>query len=251
MKITIDTNLAKLFVEDGDKRNETPLFSPEAFAEISRQWMRIGWSLDYYHRFHWMGVPVLQLPEDLVRLQEAFYRIRPDFVVETGIFGGGSLLFAASLFGAMGHGHVIGVEKDLRDDARETLSTHPLARRITAIEGDSIAPETLQAVRALTGSGTVMVVLDSNHSAGHVAKELEAYAPLVTPGSCLVVEDAVMKDLADVPGGDPSWDNPGTAIEDFAKRHPEFQREEASTPYNRSVIRDSATYWPGGWLWRK
>jgi cephalosporin hydroxylase len=98
-----------------------------------------------------------------------------------------------------------------------------------------------------------MVILDSNHSAEHVAKELEAYAPLVTPGACLIVEDAVMKDLADVPGGDPSWswDNPGTAIEDFVKRHPEFRREEASTPYNRSVIRDSATYWPGGWLWRK
>lgn len=151
MKITIDASLSRLFIDDGAGSKDFPLFSPEAFAEISRQWMRIGWSLDYYHRFQWMGVPVLQLPEDLVRLQEVFYRVRPDFVVETGIFCGGSLLFAASLFEAMGHGHVIGVEKDLRDDARETLSTHPLARRITAIEGDSAALETLQAVRALTG----------------------------------------------------------------------------------------------------
>lgn len=215
--------------------------------------MRVGWSLNYYHRFQWMGVPILQLPEDLIRLQEVFYRVRPDFVIETGIFCGGSLLFAASIFEAMGHGHVIGVEKELREDARNTLSSHPLARRITAIEGDSAAAQTVQKVRGVAAGGTIMVILDSNHSAGHVAKELEAYAPFVTPGSCMVVEDAVMKDLSDVPGGDPSWlwDNPGTAVEDFIKRHPEFRREEAAMPYNGSAIRETATYWPGGRLWKQ
>jgi hypothetical protein len=84
MKITIDASLSRLFIDDGAGGKEFPLFGPEAFAEISRQWMRIGWSLDYYHRFQWMGVPVLQLPEDLFRLQEVFYRVRPDYVVETG-----------------------------------------------------------------------------------------------------------------------------------------------------------------------
>ncbi|HEX4809706.1 MAG TPA: CmcI family methyltransferase [Bryobacteraceae bacterium] len=255
MKIIIDTSKASVLIENDAERRELPLFSPEAFSAIERQWMRVGWALDYYHRFLWMGIPILQLPEDLIRLQEAFYLVRPDFVVETGVFCGGSLLFAASICEALRKGRVIGVEKELRDDARQTMATHPLASRISIIEGDSAAPETLQAVRALLGEGdkSVLVVLDSDHSAAHVARELEAYAPLVTPGSCMVVEDGVMKDLADVPGGHPTWveDNPITAVDAFIKRHPEFRREEARTPYNRSSISISATYWPGGWLWKQ
>lgn len=253
MKITVDTERNLVILEDQVKR-ELSMFSPEGFAALSHQWMKVGWALSYYHRFLWMGVPILQLPEDLIRLQEVLYSVRPDVVIETGIFCGGSLLFAASLFEAIRKGRVIGIEKELRDDARQTLATHPLAKRITAIEGDSAAPSTVERVRGfIEQNDSVLVVLDSDHSASHVARELEAYAPLVTPGSCILVEDAVMKDLADVPGGDPSWNwnHPGTAIDEFLARHPEFHREDARPQYNGSKIDQSATYWPGGWLWKR
>lgn len=253
MKIVIDLDAKTTTTQQGDVEAVHSLYSPESFALLSRHWMRVGWSLAYYHRFQWMGLPILQLPEDLIRLQEVLFRLRPDVIVETGIFGGGSLLFAASICEALGNGRVIGIEKYLRDDTRNALSAHRLAHRFSVIEGDSAAPETVQAVRQLIKpTDSVFVILDSDHSTNHVLRELEAYGPLVTPGSCLLAEDAVMKDLADLPRADASWsvDNPGTAIDQFMGTHPEFRREAPQLPFNESSISYSATFWPGGWLWK-
>ena len=111
MKLVIDTDAGTLAVEEAGKQCVShELYSREAFAHISRQWVRAGWSLRYYHGFTWMGLPVLQLPDDLVRLQEVFWEVRPSLVIETGVFQGGSLLFHASLCKALGQGRVVGVD---------------------------------------------------------------------------------------------------------------------------------------------
>lgn len=231
-----------------------PLYSREAFELISREWVRVGWALRYYHTFTWFGRPLLQLPEDLVRLQEVVYEVRPDVIVETGVFDGGSLLFHASLCEAVGKGRVVGIDIEIRAGVREALRDHPLARRIELIEGDSAAAATVAKVRSGIRDGeSAMVILDSSHTKAHVAAELEAYAPLVSPGSCIIAADGIMKDLWDVPGGETDWthDHPAAAAREFLAHHAEFEMRQPAWNVNTSPLTQNVTYWPDGWLWRK
>lgn len=109
MKLTVDTDSQTLTVEDGEQRQVHGLYTTEAFELLSRQWLTVGWNQKYVYSFSWMGRPIIQLPEDLVRMQEVLYRVRPDVLIETGLGHGGSLMFHASLFKAMGRGRLIGV----------------------------------------------------------------------------------------------------------------------------------------------
>jgi len=106
---------------------------------------------------------------------------------------------------------------------RKNIDAHPLRKRIDMIEGSSIAPEVIaQVKKRAEGAKSVAVFLDSNHSTEHVAAELEAYAPLVTPGSYIVAGDGAQAFVSDIPRGKPEWkeSNPLIAIHDFPKRHP-------------------------------
>lgn len=232
---------------------ELPLFGPGAFELLSREWVRVGWALQYYHTFTWCGRPVLQLPEDLLRLQETICQLKPDVIVEAGVFRGGSLLFHATLCEVMGKGRVIGIDREIEEGTRLALASHRLADRIRIIEGDSTAGSTIAAVRELIPFGsTVMVILDSHHSADHVNRELECYAPLVTEGFCMIAADGIMRDLANVPGGDPVWleDNPATAAQTFLLTHPEFEMRMPEWQEKGHQVRNPVTYWTDGWLWR-
>jgi cephalosporin hydroxylase len=253
MKLTVDTEAASLVVEDGHGVRRLPLYGPEAFALVSDLWLKTGWALRYSYGFSWLGRPVIQLPEDLVRIQEVIHRLEPDLLVETGVAHGGSLVFYATLFKAMGRGRVVGVDVDIRAPNREALDRHVLRPLITLIEGSSVDPATVAQVRASVRPGErVLVVLDSNHTKAHVAAELEAYGPLVTEGSYIVVTDGIMRDLAEVPDGRPEWrqDNPLEAAREFLARHPEFRPEEPAPPFNEGQVRGRITQWPGAFLRR-
>ena len=254
MKLIIDTDSGVLTTEKYGIFEDLPLYSREAFERISREWVRTGWAVNYYFTMSWFGRPVLQLPEDLIRLQEVVYALKPDVIVESGIHSGGSLLFHATLCEALGQGRVIGIDKHIAADTRDAIAQHRLAHRIETVEGDSIAPATVEKVYSRVQAGErVLVILDSHHSKDHVAAELRAYAPLVTPGSCIVAADGIMRDLTDVPGGDPdwAWDNPAAAALEFAAEHAEFEMRQPKWPFNRSELERNITYWPDGWLWRK
>jgi cephalosporin hydroxylase len=254
MKLILDTESRLLTTEEQGIARDIPLYSREAFELVSREWVRIGWAVNYYFTLSWFGRPILQLPEDLVRLQEAIYALRPDVIIESGIYGGGSLLFHATLCEAMGKGRVVGIDKHIPEDTRDAISKHRLAHRIEMIEGDSIAADTVECVRCnVNHEGTVLVILDSHHSKEHVAAELRAYAPLVTRGSYIIATDGIKRDLTDVPGGDASWadDNPAAAAIEFAAAHPEFEIRQPAWPFNRSTLERNITYWPDAWLWRK
>ena len=253
MKLEIDTDAATLVVTDAAGRSELPLYSREAFEQLSRQWVRVGWNQRYQYTFSWFGRPVIQLPEDMIRMQEVLYRVQPDVVIETGIAHGGSLVFYASLMAAIGKGRVIGVDIEIRPHNRAAIEAHPLKSRIDLVEGSSIDSDTIAAVRAQIKPGeTVLVILDSNHSYAHVASELMAYSRFVTPGSYLVSTDGIMFDLHDVPRGKREWthDNPMTAAADFARTHPEFVLEQPAWLYNESELGHNITHWPGAWLRR-
>src|SRR5256885_1398318 len=105
--------------------------------------VRSGWDNKYVYGFTWMGRPIIQLPEDIVRIQEVIYRLQPDVIVETGVAHGGSLLFYASLCQLIGKGRVIGIEIDLRPTNRAAIESHPLSRFISLVEGNSIDPATV------------------------------------------------------------------------------------------------------------
>lgn len=254
MRISLDTVTRKLVLDDELGRRELDLYAPEAFAALSRAWVKVGWALKYTYAFSWMGRPVIQLPEDLVRVQEVLYALKPTVVIETGVAHGGSLVFYASVMKAMGAGRsVVGIDIEIRPHNRKAIEAHELASMITLVEGSSVDPATVARVRRLVRpDDRVLVLLDSNHTKAHVAQELEAYAPLVSPGSYLVATDGVMEDLHDVPRGQPAWatDNPKAAAAEFARSHPEFALEAPAFPFNEGKIDFRVTHWPGAWLRR-
>ena len=254
MQITIDTDLRTMLVEGPQGSRRVELYSPEAFEEVSRIWLKVGWSLRYSYSFTWLGRPVIQLPEDLIRIQELIFSVQPHVIVETGVAHGGSLVFYASLLKLMGRGQVIGVDIEIRPHNRKAIEKHALSDLITLIEGDSAAPTTIARVReCVAPTDRVLVLLDSNHTRSHVLAELEAYAPLIAPGSYVIVADGIMADLADVPGGSTEWrmDNPATAIAQFAESHPEFLIEEPPFMFNEGRVRERVTYWPAAFLRRR
>src|SRR5262245_34234888 len=140
-----------------------------------------------------MGVPIIQLPADIMATQEVIWATKPDVIIETGVARGGSVLFMASLLELIGKGTVIGVDIDIRPHNRDSIERHPMVKRVRLIEGPSTAPVTLAKVRnEIPAGAAVMVVLDSDHSRDHVLAELRAYGPLVTAGCYLVVADTIL-----------------------------------------------------------
>jgi len=247
MKYLIDTEKQTLTTSD----QELPLYSKEAFAILSNFWLKVGWNARYHYTFTWLGRPILQLPEDIVRLQEVLWELKPDVIIETGIALGGSLLFYASLCALIGKGHVIGIDVDLHPANRKILNAHRLASYLTCIDGSSVDSFTFNKARALIEPNqTVCVILDSNHSKEHVLQELHLYSTLVTVGSYIIIADGFKQALADVPRGKKEWedDNPVAAIQAFLLEHPEFILENPERRYNRSEIRASVTHFQSGWL---
>jgi cephalosporin hydroxylase len=254
LRVAIDTDRKTLEVIDGDRSRTMPLYSKEAFEIVSREWVRIGWNEKYPYTFSWMGRPVIQLPEDMIRIQEVIYAVKPDVILETGIAHGGSLIFYASLCKAMEAGRVIGIDIEIRPHNRAAIEAHELSPYVTLIEGSSTDPLTVERARALIRPGeTALVILDSCHTKDHVAAELAAYATFVSPGSYIVATDGVMRDVADAPRGKAewSWDNPSEAAAEFAAANPEFVLADPARPFNESDLTEPVTHWPGAWLRRE
>jgi len=233
---------------------ELQLSDPEAFELISKAWLRSGWDTKYVYGFSWLGRPVIQLPEDLIRIQELIHALQPDVIVETGVAHGGSLVFYAGLCAAMGKGRVIGIDIEIREHNRAAIEAHRLSPMIELVEGSSTDPAIVEQVRSRIGATeSVLVLLDSNHSQAHVAAELEAYAPLVSTGSYLVACDGIMQQVAGAPRTEPdwSWNNPISAVHAFLEQHPEFEAHEPEWPFNEGLVRQRVSYWPQAYLRRR
>lgn len=254
MKLTIDTDKKKMIHDLNGSSRSLDLYSKEAFELISDQWLKVGWDQKYPYTFTWMGRPIIQLPEDMVRIQEVLYRIKPDVIIETGVAHGGSLIYYASLCKAMGNGRVIGVDIEIREHNRKAIEAHELFPYITLIEGSSTDKAIVAQVKSFIKPGeSILVVLDSCHTREHVLDELEAYYDLVSPGSYIVATDGSMKDLHDTPRGNTDWvwNNPTAAAVKFAERHTEFVIEQPAWLFNESGLIENITHWPGAWLKRK
>ena len=250
--IVIDGDEVRIRQDDGEERC-LDIGSPEAFGLLSKLWLRSGWDTKYVYGFSWLGRPIIQLPDDMIRLQEVIYRVKPDVILEIGIAHGGSLIYSASLCRLIGKGRVIGVDIEIRPHNRSAIERHELASSITMIEGDSIDPEVVDQVRALIRPGeTVLVCLDGCHTRKHVRAELEAYAPLIDRDSYIIAMDGIMQDVAGAPRTESDWavNNPQQAAREFVAAHPEFVIEEPEIPFNEGQITERVTYWPNAFVKR-
>jgi len=207
--------------------------SDDALKAGARGFMLPSFKAQYSYNFSWLGRPIIQYPEDMIAMQEIIWSVQPDLIIETGIAHGGSLIFSAAMLelnaacGGPPNAEVLGVDIDIRAHNRLAIEAHPMAKRISMIQGSSIAPEIIEQVKAKTaGKQQVLVCLDSNHTHDHVLAELEAYAQLTTVGSYCVVFDTIVEDLPAEMFPDRPWEpgnNPKTAVWEYLKTHPEFE----------------------------
>lgn len=220
--------VAERVIENG--KNQRLMETAFAFTEAST-------TPKYSYNFSWLGLPIIQYPQDMVAMQELIWSTQPDLIVETGIARGGSLIFYASLLelnaicGGPKDATVLGIDIDIRPHNRTAIEAHSMFKRISMIEGSSVAPEIIRhATEAAKGKKRVMVCLDSNHTHDHVLAELRAYASLTSVGSYCVVFDTVIEDLPENMYPDRPWgpgNNPKSAVHEFLKTHQEFQIDKS------------------------
>ncbi len=210
---------------DAIGKNETLKSSAHAF-------MKASVDPKYSYNFSWLGRPIIQYPQDMVAMQELLWEVKPDLIIETGIAHGGSLIFYASILELIatctGHqGEVLGIDIDIRPHNRKAIEEHPMYKRISMIQGSSVAPEIVaQVVEKAKGKQRILVCLDSNHTHEHALAELEAYAQLTSVGSYCVVFDTLIEDMGEGAYPERSWgvgNNPKTAVWEYLKTHSEFE----------------------------
>ena len=214
---------------------------------LSRIWSRETNRYGYTYNFIWQGRPIIQYPQDVIAMQEIVWDVKPDLIIETGIAHGGSLAFSASMLAlldmaeaieagqpmnpAESRRKVLGIDIDIRAHNRAAIQAHPMASRIQMIEGSSIDGDVIAQVKAVAAEyKRVLVFLDSMHTHDHVLAELEAYAPLVAPGSYCVVFDTLIEDMPEDIFPDRPWgpgNNPKTAVWEYLRRLREEGREAA------------------------
>ena len=217
------------------------------FKAASRDWMQLSVDNKYSYQFDWLGVPIIQMPEDLIIFQEIVYKSQPDLIIETGVARGGSIIFWASIQKLCGiTGKVLGVDVDIRQHARSAISDSNFKDEIDLIEGSSIEDKVVDQVKKIVSQHKqIMVVLDSNHTHEHVLSELEIYSKFVTKDCFLLVLDTVIDDLnidPDRPWGPGS--SPKSAVKEFMSKNPgKFTHEQS---YENRALLSVAPY--GYWL---
>lgn len=235
------------------------------FQELSREWLQQSMQRKYIYNLDWLGRPIIQYPQDMWAVQDIIWRVRPDLIIETGIAHGGSLILSASILAlldmcdAIQNGEmlnpkvsqrkVLGIDIDIREHNRTAIEAHPLASRIQMIQGSSVSEEITQQVQEIAkGYRRVLVFLDSMHTHDHVLQELNAYAPLVTPGSYCVVFDTFVEDMPPQFFSDRPWDvgnNPKTAVHQWLQQNSQFCIDKE---YPTKLM---VTAVPDGFLYRK
>jgi cephalosporin hydroxylase len=214
-----------------------------ALRHATTMFTNVSADLKYSYNFRWLDRPIIQYPQDIVAMQELVWSTRPDLIIETGIAHGGSLILSASLLAmldmtdAISDGRqidprqskrkVLGVDIDIRAHNRAAIDAHPMASRISMIQGSSIATDIVDQVHGFAKDyKRVMVCLDSNHTHQHVLEELKAYASLTSVGCYCVVFDTVVEDMPAASFSNRPWgpgNNPKTAVWEFLKTHPELE----------------------------
>lgn len=234
------------------------------FADLTRKWMDAANAHRYSYHFTWMNRPIIQYPQDIIALQELIWKVKPDFIIETGVAHGGCLIYYASLLALLdmeealrtgttldpkkSRRKVVGIDIDIRQHNRDAIEADPFSSYIELIQGSSVDADVVRRVQEMAkGHNTVFVSLDSNHTEDHVLAELDAYAPLVTKGSYCIAFDTVIERLPGEFFNDRDWTptkNPATAVRQWIKSHPGFVVD------SKVDHKISISVAPGGYLQR-
>ncbi len=226
-------NEIKKFEKDRIKRLKKNNEKSKIF-KIANNFTSISSLNKYTYNFTWMGRPIIQFPQDMILMQELIWEIKPDFVIETGIAHGGSLIFSASILELIGKGKVIGVDIEIRKHNLSKIKKHKMSKRIKMIQSSSIDKKTISVLKkTIKENKIVLVFLDSNHTHDHVLEELNLYSQFVSKGSYIVVFDTTMnifdnKTLKEIsknyrfkPYG--RNNNPHSAVKEFLKNNKSFR----------------------------
>lgn len=185
----------------------------------------------WIHQTTWLGEPILQFPQDMFALQEIIYKTRPDFIIETGVAWGGSLLFYASLMEILGGKKVIGIDIYIPPNLTKRLGRHKrLSRRIVLVKGSSVKDAVIRKVKKVVGnSKRVLVSLDSFHTHEHVLRELKVYSRFIGKGFYLVCGDTIVEAIPVQRHRPRPWgpgNNPKTALRQFLKENSRFKPDK-------------------------
>jgi len=246
----IDYSKRMICLEDGSL---VSLHSADGFEIIKKIWEYTNWANKYSYNFTWFGRPIIQLPDDLMRIQEIICNVKPTLIIETGIAHGGSLIFYASLLKILGGGRVIGIDVEIRKHNRNAIESHILSSMINLIEGDSTDVNIVDSVKKqINENDVVLVILDSCHSKDHVLKELMAYSAFVTQNSYIIVADGIMQDVVGAHRTQDDWvyNNPQQAIDEFIKINKNFIKEDWLPVFKESEIYSIPSYYQNGFLKR-
>ena len=193
---------------------------------------------NYAYNWTWLGLPIIQMPEDIIIIQEIIWDCKPDVVIETGIAWGGSVVLYASILEMLGNGKVIAVDTVLPQKNIDQIMKYPFSKRIDLVEGSSTDRSVVEQVKSKIKPGdTVMVILDSNHTHDHVFNELLEYSELVTKGNYLVVSDTIVQEIPKQLHRPRSWghgNNPRTAVDAFLQEN--IERFSQNNQYNKKAI---------------
>lgn len=224
------------------KENIARISADKAVQNLSLKWVQDISPYKYTYNFKYLGRPIIQMPQDIIAIQELIWSVQPDLIIETGIAHGGSLIFSASMLALLdvsdaieagialdpniSKRKVLGVDIDIRPHNRVAIEAHPMSSRIQMIQGSSIAPEIIEQVKEVAKDyQRILVCLDSNHTHEHVLAELEAYASLTSMDSYCVVFDTAIEDMPEDFFLDRPWgkgNNPKTAVWEFLKINDRF-----------------------------
>ena len=233
----------------------------QLFLELSQNWMNQSWKHKYTYHFNWLGRPIIQMPQDILALQEIIWNIKPDLIIETGIAHGGSLCLTASLLALLEleefknnsinqdqirKRKVIGIDIDIRQHNRELIENHFLSDKIEMIESSSVNKDTFNKIKSLSKDySNILVMLDSNHTETHVLEELNLYSSLISKNSYCIVFDTIVEKMDSEFSKNRPWNkknSPQSAIQKFLKRNKNFIVDKT---IDKKIILSMA---PGGFL---
>lgn len=243
--------------------NNKKMIENENLTNLSLKFLCESSKYNYSYNFDWLGIPIIQYPQDIISFQEIVWRIKPDLIIEFGIARGGSLIFSASLLALIdlceiksyslvdnspGKRKVLGIDIDIRKHNKVELLKHPLSKNIEMLEGSSLDSNIINKVYSFAQRyNNILVCLDSNHTHDHVLEELNAYANLASIGSYCLVFDTVIDDMPNSLNENRSWgigNSPKTAVREFLKNNNNFIIDK--TFQNKSLITSA----PDGFLQR-
>lgn len=219
--------------------------NPE-LQRLGREFSQAAVESKYAYIWDWRGLPIIQLPADLMAIQQLIWRSRPTVIIEAGVAWGGGTAFAADMLSLVDGRLVVGVDLNLADSVETAITALDLPVEVELIRGSSTSALVVeQIVARLSPSDRVMLMLDSNHTHDHVLDELRVLTPLVTAGQYCVVMDTLVEFMPKETFPDRPWgpgNNPYSAIEVFLDESQGFVRDK---DLSSQIL---TTLHPGGYL---